>query len=451
MPSPSLRPAAPDHVPHIVIVGAGFGGLAAARELGSRGVAVTLVDRQNHHLFQPLLYQVATAALSPADIAAPVRSIVKDLPSVSVLMDELVGIDAAARTIRTANGATLPYDALVIATGARHSYFGNDGWAEHAPGIKTLDDAVRVRRDVLLAMERAETVRQEDATQRSIPITFAIIGGGPTGVEMAGAVAELTRHVATMDFRHISPTCVRVVLIEGGARVLASFPPRLSAAALRSLKELGVEVMLDARVTRIDAGGVEVGGVRMATAATIWAAGVQASPAAAWLGVDPDRSGRVPVAADLEVAGRPGVFAIGDTAAVTDATGRSVPGIAAAAKQQGRHVALTILARLGRARAPSPFRYRDYGSLATIGRRRAVADLGRVRLHGLAAWLLWSTAHLWFLVGFRNRLVVGTHWIWNYLTFERGARLITGRGEGIMPGSAQAGPPAVTVALAAAN
>ncbi len=422
---PRLRIISTGPTPQIVIVGAGFGGLAAARALGRQGVPVTLIDRRNHHLFQPLLYQVATAALSPADIAAPIRTILKDYPSVSVLMDEVVAVDSAARTVRTANGGSIDYTALILATGARHSYFGNDAWAEHAPGIKTLEDAVRVRRDILLAMEQAETMRQEDPARRSVPITFAIIGGGPTGVEMAGAIAELTRHAAAMDFRYISPTCVKVVLIEGGERLLAALPPRLSAAAKASLEQLGVEVRLGVRVTGVDADGILINGDRIATAATIWAAGVQASPAARWLGVETDRSGRVPVTAALAVAGHADVYAIGDTAAVVDARGQTVPGIAAAAKQQGLYVAAAIVAGLN-GHAPRPFTYRHHGNLATIGRRHAVADLGWARFRGFPAWLIWSTAHLYFLVGFRNRFVVGANWIWNYLTFERGARLITG-------------------------
>ena len=410
---------------HIVIVGAGFGGLAAACALGKRGVPVTLIDRQNHHLFQPLLYQVATAALSPADIAAPIRAIVKRFPSVRVLMDEVTGVDHTSHIVRTANGADIPYDALIIATGAQHSYFGNDQWSAYAPGIKTIDDAIRVRRDILVAMERAETMRQEDPASRSKPIVFAVIGGGPTGVEMAGAIAELTRHAAAMDFKHISPTCVRVLLIEGSDRLLAAFSPESSAAALKSLGELGVEVMLSHRVTAIDANGVTANGELIPTAANIWAAGVQASPAAKWLGVTPDRSGRVPVDAQLRVVDRPDIFVLGDTAAQRDATGKAVPGIAPAAKQQGLHVASFIAAKIAGKREPRPFRYNDAGVLATIGRRRAVIDLPKMRLNGFVAWLLWSTVHLYFLVGFRNRFIVGLTWLWNYVTFERGVRLIT--------------------------
>lgn len=423
----------------VVIVGAGFGGLAAARALGRAGVPVVLVDRTNHHLFQPLLYQVATAALSPADIAQPIRALVRDVPGVRVLLDEVIGVDADRRTVRLAGGGDLPYAELILATGATHGYFGREDWAAHAPGIKTLDDALRVRRDVLLALEREETLRQRLPAARRVPVTFAIVGGGPTGVEMAGAVAELARQAAGSDFPHISRTCIRVVLVQGGERLLPGFAPASSAAAQRSLEALGVEVRVASRVTAIDAGGLTIGGERLPTAVTIWAAGVRALPAARWLGVEADGSGRVPVSAQLEVAGRPNVFAIGDTAALTDRLGRVVPGVAAAAKQQGEHVAALLLARVAGRVDPEPFRYRDLGRLATIGRSKAVADFGRLRLSGHPAWLLWSTVHLWFLSGFR-RLSVATHWAWSWLTRERSARLITGH----MP----APPPA---ALAVAN
>ncbi len=410
----------------VVIVGAGFGGLNAALSLSRHDVDVTLIDRQNHHLFQPLLYQVATAGLSPADIAAPIRSIVKNASSVSVLMDEMAGLDADAHTVCLASGALLPYDDLVIATGASHSYFGNDHWSAFAPGIKTIDDAIRVRRDLLLAMERAETMRQEHIASRDTPVTFAVIGGGPTGVEMAGAIAELARHAAEMDFRHITKNCVHVVLIQSGPRLLASFPESLSRLAQKSLEGLGVEVRLDARVTEISAGGVTIGDEYLPTAATVWAAGVKASPAAQWLGIAGDRSGRVSVTATLMVPDRPEIFVIGDAAAIAYGA-EFVPGIAAAAKQQGRYVARVIAARAAGKKAPPPFRYRDHGQLATIGRKRAVADFGWSRMSGLPAWILWSTAHIYFLVGFRSRFVVGLNWLWNYITFERGARLITGR------------------------
>jgi NADH dehydrogenase FAD-containing subunit len=412
--------------PHVVIVGAGFGGLAAARALCGRGVRVTIIDRQNHHLFQPLLYQVATAGLSPADIAAPIRSIVAKHENTQVLLDEVTGVDRAAKRVRLASGATVAYDHLILATGARHSYFGNDQWEEHAPGIKTVDDATRVRRTILLALERAETERQENLPGRAEHLTFAIIGGGPTGVEMAGAIAELTRHAAEMDFRHITRDCVRIVLIEAGPRLLATFPDELGEAARRSLKELGVEVRLNGRVTDITAEGVSVDGALLPTCATIWGAGVQASPAARWLDAPADRAGRVQVEPDLSVTGDPDVFVIGDTASIAREDGRPVPGIAPAAKQQGRYVGRLIAARVRGRPVSAPFRYSDWGNLATIGRKRAVVDFGRVRLTGLPAWLLWSTAHIYFLVDFRSRFVVGANWLWNYLTFERGARLITG-------------------------
>jgi NADH:ubiquinone reductase (H+-translocating) len=411
---------------HVIVVGAGFAGLNAALSLASAGVMVTLVDRQNHHLFQPLLYQVATAGLSPADIAAPIRSIVKSTTSVRVLMDELIGIDVATRTVSLLSGATLNYDELVIATGATHSYFGNDDWAPHAPGIKTIDDAIRVRRDLLLAMERAETMRQENIASRDEPMTFVVIGGGPTGVEMAGAIAELARHAAEMDFRNITKHCVHVVLIEGGPRLLPGFPEKLGAAAQRGLESLGVQVRLGVRVTGIDAEGVDMDDVRLKSAATVWAAGVQASPAARWLGLEGDRAGRVPVLPDLTVPGHLEIFVVGDTAAVAHNDG-FVPGIAAAAKQQGRYVAHVIARRTQGRSAPPPFKYRDHGKLATIGRKRAVADFGWAQVSGFPAWALWSTVHIYFLVGFRNRLIVGANWLWNYVTFDRGARLITGR------------------------
>lgn len=413
-----------DH--HVVIVGAGFGGLAAAEGLARSGARITIVDRQNHHLFQPLLYQVATAGLSPADIAAPIRSIVAHHPATQVLLDEVRGVDKAARQLQLASGASLGYDTLILATGARHSYFSHPEWEAFAPGIKTIDDSTRVRRRVLLAMERAETMRQQDMGERAEYLTFVVIGGGPTGVEMAGAIAELTRHAAAMDFRHITPRCLRVILIEAGQRLLPQFPESLSAVAAKSLQQLGVELRLGGRVTEIGPESVMVGEEKIPAATIIWAAGVQASPAAQWLGVAGDRAGRVPVAPDLTLPGHPDIFVIGDTASVQRPDGRPVPGIAPAAKQQGRYVAQVIAHRYRDKPAPPPFRYRDYGNLATIGRRRAVIDFGRLRLSGFPAWLIWSTAHIYFLVSFRSRLVVGWSWLWNYLTFERGARLITG-------------------------
>lgn len=418
---------------HIVVIGAGFGGLAVARGLRhARDVELTIIDKQNHHLFQPLLYQVATAALSPAEIAAPVRTILRHQRNARVLLDEVVGVDSGARQVRLASGIALGYDELVIATGARHSYFGHDDWAEHAPGIKTIDDATRVRAQILRALERAETERQQMPETRGRQLTFVVIGGGPTGVEMAGAIAELTRHAADLEFRYITGACVRVLLVEAGPRLLASFPEALSAKAKLALEQLGVEVRLGAAVTAIDADSVTVAGQRVPVAATIWAAGVQASPAARWLGVAGDRAGRVPVGPDLTVPDMPDIFVIGDTAMVTGEGGKPVPGVAPAAKQQGHYVARAILARLRGQPLNAPFVYKNYGNLATIGRQRAVADFGWTTLSGYAAWFVWSTAHLYYLADFRSRLLVGAQWVWSYLTFDRGARLITGI-DGAMP------------------
>jgi NADH dehydrogenase len=409
--------------PHIVIAGAGFGGLAAARALRNADVEVTLIDKRNHHLFQPLLYQVATAGLSPADIAAPIRAIVKNNANTRVLLDRIYGIDTDRKLLTLGNGRPLSYDWLIIATGARHSYFGRDDWAPHAPGVKTIDDATAVRRKVLLALERAET--ETDKARRDALLTFVIIGGGPTGVEMAGAVAELARQSVSRDFRSITPHCSRIILVDGHERVLSSFPPSLSARAQASIEQLGVELRLSQRVENVSAEGVIAGGTFIPAATAIWAAGVQASPAAEWLGVPSDRAGRVAVGDDLRVPGIDHVFVIGDTASCPSPDGRILPGVAPVAKQQGRYAAKAILAAIAGGQA-APFRYRNYGNLATIGRKRAVADFGRIRLSGFIAWIVWCTAHIWFLAGFRNRFVVGLNWLWNYLTFERNARLITG-------------------------
>lgn len=409
--------------PHIVIAGAGFGGLAAARALRNADVDVTLIDKRNHHLFQPLLYQVATAGLSPADIAAPIRAIVKNNANTRVLLDRIYGVDTGRKLLTLGNGRPLSYDWLIIATGARHSYFGRDDWAPHAPGVKTIDDATAVRRKVLLALERAET--ETDKARRDALLTFVIIGGGPTGVEMAGAVAELARQSVSKDFRSITPHCSRIILVDGHERVLSSFPPSLSARAQASIEQLGVELRLNQRVENVSAEGVIAGGTFIPAATAIWAAGVQASPAAEWLGVPSDRAGRVAVGDDLRVPGIDHVFVIGDTASCPSPDGRILPGVAPVAKQQGRYAAQAVLAAIA-GRQAAPFRYRNYGNLATIGRKRAVADFGRIRLSGFIAWIVWCTAHIWFLAGFRNRFVVGLNWLWNYLTFERNARLITG-------------------------
>jgi NADH dehydrogenase len=405
--------------PRVLIVGAGFGGLEAAKRLAGKHVDVTLIDRRNHHLFQPLLYQVATAALSPADIAAPIRSILSGAKNVRVMLDTLCAILPDARHVMLESGRAVAYDWLILATGARHSYFGRDDWARHAPGIKSIEDATAVRRRVLLALERAET--EHNRTVRDALLTFIVIGGGPTGVEMAGAIAELARQSVSRDFRSITPHCSRIILIEAGQRLLPSFPKFLSKRTAASLRRLGVEIRLGLPVTEIGPHHVRIGRDPIMAHTIVWAAGVQASPAAEWLGVRADRSGRVIVASDLTVPDHPNTFAIGDTAASADGRGGLLPGVAPVAKQQGRYVADRILGR-----TDAPFRYRDYGNLATIGRSRAVADFGRIRLWGFPAWLMWCVAHIWFLVGFRSRLAVTLNWLWNYLTYQRSARLITG-------------------------
>ncbi len=418
MTAPSPRPR-----PRVVIVGAGFGGLAAARALAGADVDVTLIDKRNHHLFQPLLYQVATAALSPADIAGPIRAIVSRQENVRVLLDRVIGIDRHRQCVILAEGQDLRYDWLILATGAQHSYFGSDDWAEHAPGIKTIDDATAVRRKILLALERAET--ETDPDRRQALLTFVVIGGGPTGVEMAGAIAELAHRSVSRDFRSITPHCSKVVLVDGGPRLLAAFPEDLSQAALEAIEKLGVEVHLNARVSHVGPDHVDIGKEVIPAHTAIWAAGVCASPAAEWLDAKCDRSGRVLVEPELRLPGSFNVFVIGDTASVSASDGRPLPGIAPVAKQQGVHVARQILAAT-RGRKIAPFRYRHYGNLATIGRKRAVIDFGRLHVTGFPAWVLWSVAHVLFLVGYRNRLAVGWNLLWNYLTFARHARLITG-------------------------
>lgn len=405
--------------PHVVIVGAGFGGLAAAKRLAGREVDVTLVDRRNHHVFQPLLYQVATAALSPADIAAPIRGIFGQARNVRVILDEVTGADTPRNSVRLASGKELRYDWLILATGARHSYFGHEDWSAYAPGLKSIDDALAVRRKILLALEKAET--ETDARRREALLTFVVIGGGPTGAEMAGAIAELARRSVSRDFRSITPQCSKIILIEAGERVLPGFAPQLSEAAEQSLEELGVEVRLGAPVEDIGDGYVQCGKQLIFARTVVWAAGVKASPAADWLAADRDDTGRAFVEDDLRVPGHRNIFAIGDTANALGNQGRTLPAVAPVAKQQGRYVADTIL---GRRRGN--FIYRDYGNLATIGRSRAVIEMGGLRLSGILAWLFWSLAHIWFLIGFRSRLAVTINWLWSYLTYQRSARLITG-------------------------
>jgi NADH:quinone reductase (non-electrogenic) len=409
--------------PRVVIVGAGFAGLSAARALARTPVDIVLVDRHNYHVFQPLLYQVATAGLSPADIASPIRAILRRQRNVTIVLGTVMGIDKENRAVILGE-RRIGFDYLVVATGARHSYFGHDAWESVAPGLKTIDDATAIRRKVLLALERAES--SEDADERRRLTTFAIIGAGPTGVELAGAIAELVRVALAADFRRIDPSMSRILLVEAGPRILPSFPERLSAVAQRALAKLGVELRLGAAVTNCDEAGLVVGGERIAAGTVLWAAGVAASPAAVWLDAAHDRNGRVTVEAGLSLPGDCNIFVIGDTAHAMGPAGKPLPGVAPVAKQQGSFVARAIIADVqGRAR-PGVFRYRDFGNLATIGRKAAVADFGLVRLSGRFAWLLWGAVHIYFLIGFRNRLAVVLDWLWAYVTFQRGARLITG-------------------------
>ena len=411
--------------PRVLIIGAGFGGIETARALRRAPVDVTLVDRRNFHLFQPLLYQVATAALSPGDIAWPIRSVFRRQSNVRVFLAEISAIDTAERTA-TDGRTTLPYDYLVLATGATNSYFGHDAWAAHAPSLKSLDDAATLRERLLVAFERAEL--SDDADEQRRQMTTVIVGGGPTGVELAGAVAELTHNSFAGEFRNIDPAAARIVLVEAGPRLLAAFSEPLSDVARRSLEAMRVEVRTGTAVTASDERGVVIGDGERIEAATIgWAAGVTASPAADWVGAPRDPAGRVRVEADLSLPGHPEIFAIGDTAAVSRVDGRPVPGIAPAAKQMGRYVGAVIAARVAGRAAPPPFRYRHNGDLATIGRNHAVVSLGPLRLTGFIGWLFWSMIHIWFLIGFRSRLVVSINWLWSYLTYQRGGRLIPDR------------------------
>ena len=408
----------------VVVIGAGFAGLSAVRALASAPVDIVLVDRRNYHLFQPLLYQVATAGLSPADIASPIRGIVAGQRNVTVLLAKVVGLDKAAREVLTEEGGRIAYDTLVVATGARHAYFGNDDWEGVAPGLKKIEDATTIRRRILIAFEKAEVAT--DPSERRALLTFAVIGGGPTGVELAGAVAELARKALAVDFRNIDPRSARIVLVHAGSRLLETMPAALSEKARRSLERLGVEVRLSSRVTHCDGEGIAIGEERIAARTIVWAAGVAASPAARWLDAAKDRAGRVAVEPDLTLPGHREIFVVGDTALAKQADGTPVPGVAPAAKQQGAYAAATIKARLEGNATPAPFRYRNLGNLATIGRKAAVADFGFLQLSGSLAWLLWGGVHVFFLIGFRNRLAVLLDWLWAYVTFKRGARLITG-------------------------
>ncbi len=416
-------PSTPAAQPRVVILGGGFGGIAAAQALAHAPVRVTLVDRRNHHLFQPLLYQVATASLSAPSIAAPLRHMLRGQRNAIVLMDEVARIDVARREVELQRG-TLRYDWLVVATGATHAYFGHDDWAESAPGLKTLDDAFTIRRRVFTAFERAE--QEDDPAQRQAWMNFAVVGAGPTGVELAGALAEIARHTLPREFRRADPRQTNVMLLEAGPRVLPSFVPELSAKAQRQLEKLGVQVLTGQAVTAIDRDGIEAGGKRIPTHTVLWAAGVAASPLGAQLGAPLDRAGRVQVQADLSLPGHPEVFVIGDLASV-QSDGHALPGVAPAAKQMGRYVGRRIAARVAGKAAPADFRYQDAGALATIGRMAAVAHLGRWKLSGILAWWVWLGAHIFFLIGFRNRLVVLLDWALAYFTYQRHARIVTGK------------------------
>jgi NADH dehydrogenase len=405
-----------------VILGAGFGGLFAARALAKVAADVTLVDRHNYHLFQPLLYQVATAGLPPSDIAWPIRSILSHQRNVRVLLAEVTGIDTAKHEVEL-HDRTLAFDYLIIATGSTHSYFGHEEWQALAPGLKSIDDATLIRRRVLRAFEAAE-IEDDDAARERL-LRFVIVGGGPTGVELAGTIAELARHTLAKDFRRIDPGAAKVILVEAGPRLLAAFHEPQSAYAARTLEKLGVEVRLGAAVTECDARGVALGSERIETGTVLWAAGVAASPAGRWLGVSTDRAGRVPVRPDLSIASDPAIFVIGD-AALVETGGKRVPGVAPAAKQQGRYVARVLAARVAGRPAPPPFVYHDAGNLATIGRQRAVIEFPFLTLRGWLAWWIWGFAHIYFLVGVPSPVVISLRWLWEYLTYGRGARLITG-------------------------
>ena len=412
-------------MPHVIIIGCGFGGLAAARELASADLRITMIDRSNHHLFQPLLYQVATAGLSAPAISAPIRAILAHQSNLTTLMAAVTGIDTAGKTVTLEDGSVLSYDHLIVAAGSTHSYFGHDGWARLAPGLKTLEDAFEIRKRILMAFEYAE--RESDARRRQEWLTFTVIGGGATGVEMAGTLVEIARHTLAGEFRNIDPHAARVVLIEGSERILGAYPPDLSDKARDQLQKLGVDVRTGSRVVHIDEQCVRYanfdGEQVLASRTVIWSAGVAASPLGKSLGVELDRAGRVPVSPELNIAGHDEIYVIGDLAAA-QSDGKAVPGVSPAAKQMGRVAARNILRRSA-GRAPETFVYRDYGSLATIGRKAAVAMVGKLKFSGYPALLFWLFVHVYFLIGFRNRIMVMSDWAWAYLTFKRSARVIS--------------------------
>jgi len=410
-------------LPHIVIIGGGFGGLSAARALRNADVRVTLIDRRNHHVFQPLLYQVATATLSPGDIAAPIRWILRNIANVKVLMANATRIDVAAKRIELSEGGSLDYDWLIVATGSKHAYFGHTDWEPNAPGLKTLEDAIGIRRRILIAFERAE--RENDDRRQHALLTFVIVGGGPTGVELAGTLAEIARQTLRDEFRNIDTARARILLVEAGPTILQTFPEKLRNAARASLVRLGIEVREGVAVTAVDSHGVMIGSERVDAGTVLWAAGVAASSVVKTLGVPVDRAGRVVVEPDLSIPGHPEVFVVGDAAAFTHQDGKLLPGVAQTAMQGASHAARNILRRL-RGQPTTQFVYRDLGSMAIVGRRAAISDLGWIKLSGVMAWLSWLFLHIFMLVGFRNRVVVLFEWAVAYFTFQRGARLITG-------------------------
>ncbi|WGI20902.1 NAD(P)/FAD-dependent oxidoreductase [Amylibacter sp. IMCC11727] len=407
----------------VVIIGAGFGGISAAKALAKAPVDITMIDRRNYHLFQPLLYQVATADLSPADVAWPIRSIFSRQQNVRVVLGEVLDIDTDAKEVVLEEGR-FEYDHVIVASGAHHSYFGRDEWEKHAPGLKRVIDATEIRKNVLMAFERAEV--SDDPVEQARQMTFVVVGGGPTGVEMAGAIAELAHHALARDFRHINSRSARIILIEAGPRLLSAFPEKLSNKAKASLEKLGVEVMLDTMVQDITADGVQLDGAFIPSACKVWGAGVAVKNVGRWLNVDTDRSGRIAVGGDMSVPGLPEVFVIGDAAKVAWKEDADVPGIAPAAKQGGKYVAKRIVAALRGKPAPKPFAYKHAGNLATIGRNSAVIDFGKVQLSGFLAWWIWGVAHIYFLIGVRQPIIVAFSWFWSYVTYSKGARLITG-------------------------
>ncbi|MEO6195151.1 MAG: NAD(P)/FAD-dependent oxidoreductase [Thermoanaerobaculia bacterium] len=427
----------PQPAKKVVIVGGGFAGLYVAKRLANQPVEVTLVDRKNHHTFQPLLYQVATAVLSPGEIASPLRRILHRARNVEVLLGEVVGFDLAARRVRLKDGEEIAYDYLIVAAGARHSYFGHEDWAADAPGLKTVEDAIEIRRRVLLAFEHAE--RDAYLTGKHQPLSFAVIGGGPTGVELAGAIADIARRALAKDFKAIDTTQARVTVFEGAPHILGVYPEELSIKARRQLEELGVEVRTNSLVSAVEPGRIKVGEEWIPATVTLWATGVAASPLGKALGVPIDRAGRVLVEPDLSLPGHPNVFVLGDMASLKDTNGIVVPGLGAAATQEGKDTAANI-ARDLRGEKRVPFRYKDKGSMATIGRNRAVAQIGKLQFTGLIAWLLWAFVHVFLLIGFKNRLMTMREWMWAYFTRERSARLITDLGDESAPPARPASP-----------